>query len=260
MIVLLASPPARADSGVDVKFQGPWAAPDCGNDSEGLILTKNFYLKSTEAGSTFSRADFARHGDYAVLTVAGTAHPAQHTEDSILKIGDAELADVKTWPQAWDDLSLAGRNEYTGCPEAPQAIPVPLVHVMKYIDSLAETCGASMTRACEKLLFSIADTNGNKKISPAEFRKAAAMLFVFAPLAGGQSVATVDLEAAYKTGMGEGRKAADALLAARDANHSGDLDEKELRGIAPLLDSPAVQQALTQTAAVIPAFAAAQHR
>jgi len=248
---------AQAEVSIPAALQGNWASPDCGNYTEGVILTRGFYLKSTEGETAFGPVSLAGGGrDYKALNIAGNVHPVMRTEDSLLKIGNLEGFAPDVWPKTWDELALDGRNEYTGCPEAPAVIPVPLIHVMGFIDEMKKSCAVSVTQACRKLLFSIADSNKNKKISPAEIKKLGAMLFVFAPLAGGGSISTPDLEAAYKAGMDEGEKAADALLSAYDGNHSGDLDEKELRDISPALTG-GVRDALTRLSALLPPFAAA---
>jgi len=54
---------------------------------------------------------------------------------------------------------------------------------MHHIDDIASACHASLTPACSKLLFDIADENKNGKISPKELKNAATMLASLAAVA-----------------------------------------------------------------------------
>jgi hypothetical protein len=256
LIVLLSTASTAQASGVvPADFQGNWAHPDCGNYDEAVILTRFFSLKSTEEKTSFQAVRIQGKGDdYTVLEIDGHPHPALRTEDSLLKIGEMEGANPDAWPKTWDTLPLMGRNEYTGCPETPAVIPLPLTRIMAHIDALHESCAESITADCRKLLFSIVDTNSNGRISRIEIKKAGAMLETFVPLTGGAAISTIVLEAAYKRGVSDGSDLAKTLLTVRDTDESGDLDEKELTGFSSSTASPALQQMLINLGQSFPAF------
>jgi hypothetical protein len=245
----------KTETAVSAAFQGNWAAPDCGHYEEAMVLTASFFLKSTESETTLWPAYPAGRGaDYAVITIAGEDRPAARTEDSLLRLGRLNAPAPKKWPKDWDSLDLNGADEYAGCHDMPALVPLPLVHILAQIDKIAAACAADVTPACRKILFSFVDANKNKKLSPAEFKKAGGLLAVFAALAERHTVPTTDLESAYKQGINDGAVVAGQLLDLRDKNKSGDLDEKELAGFTAELNSAPLQAALKSAGKILPAF------
>lgn len=238
---------SQAAEAVPKDMRGDWAHPDCAEYDEAFIITKFFYLKSSREKTVFHPAALiGARGDYSILEIGGTPHPALRSEDSLLRIGDMGGDPVERWAKEWDDLHLLGRNEYAGCFDTPTVVPLPLVRVMKHVDDVAASCGEEMGAACRRLLFSIVDANDNKRLSPAEFSKAGALVAAFLPLAAGKAVATAEMEAAYRQGVAEGAAAAERLLATQDADGSGDLSLEELEGA----DTPELRKAAAGLARV----------
>lgn len=235
------------------KYAGVWASPDCGSDSLTMIFTPHYVLRSTEATTAFSAVETAaRHKDYDAVTFQGAAQAVARTEDGLLKVGTVE--DMKDWPATWDGLDLAGHSEYSHCDAVSPVVPVPLARVMQKIEAVRDACSAAVTPACGKLLFAMADSNGNKRLSLSEFKKTGAMLGTFIPLLAGKPVATADLEAGYKQGIEDGARVAALLLTARDRDGSNDLDAKEMAGFLSDAPDPALRRALRALGGLFPPF------
>jgi hypothetical protein len=230
-------------------YYGTWSAPDCGNFGEVLIFTKNYALRASEATSAFSPFRVVeRRKDYDVVSFMGATHPVTRTEDGLLKVGEMDEA-AKEWPQTWDELSLAGHSEYSHCHAVPPVVPVPLARVMEKIEGVGDDCAAAVTPACRKALFAVADSNGNKKLSPAEFKKLGALLGTFVPLVPGRAVTMADLEAAYRQGVADGDRIGQALIA---MNGGKDLDAAAAAKLTSALEDPVWKKAIEGLATLFP--------
>ena len=128
LIAFLCSWNSAKAQEIPSEIQGNWASPDCGRYSEGLILSRHFYLKSTKKDMTLLPAQKdGKRADYLILSLGGDKRPIRLEDDGILKIGIyGDKKDAKNW----DDLQLDSRMEYTACPEAPSIVPKLMARLM----------------------------------------------------------------------------------------------------------------------------------
>ncbi|MDD9900126.1 MAG: hypothetical protein OXT65_04035 [Alphaproteobacteria bacterium] len=196
---------------VDRAFIGNWASPDCGHNYEALVITKYFLLHAEEERFKLVTAASTGQGeDYSTLRIEEEDSPAIRSEDSLLSIANMGGTPRKDWAQTWDELAMIGRHEYTGCPDIAPYIPVPLVFALKHIDAIKEVC-TSMTAKCQSLLFSIADSNSDKKLSDSEFKTAGMVAGTLATLADGTYTTTEDVKSGYLHGRTVGEHLAQTL-------------------------------------------------
>lgn len=243
---------AQANSEIPVKIQGNWASPDCGDYAEAVILSRYFYLKSTKKDITLlpirKEAD---RGDYWILGLDGTTHPARLEEDGILKIG---IFSGKKNAKLWENIDLDSRMEYAACDNAPGLVPKMMARLMRYIDRIKEECTVSLTNDCARVLFKMTDANADQKITPSEIKRTIANAFLFAELAERKTLSDAEGEKLAARSKEESRKIAEALMEAHDKNKSGSLDYNELVENFTAPQSPVVKETLVKTGALLPAF------
>lgn len=245
----LNAPKAQANSEVPVKIQGNWASPDCGRYSEGVILSRFFYLKSTKKDMTLLPAALAGEAkDYWTLALGDEKRPSRLEEDGILKIGEGKTG------SEWDDAKLESRMEYTGCADAPTLVPKMMARVMRYVDRIREQCTISLKNDCARVLFKMTDANTDKKLTPSEIKRTVATTLLFAELAAQETITTAEAEKIAALSKTESQKIADALMTDHDKDKSGGLDYNELAEnfVAPRL--PIVKETLVKTGNLLPAF------
>ena len=244
---------AQASDAIPEKIQRNWALPDCGKYEEALVLSRFFYLKSTEKDMTLLPVslDHAQK-DYWILDLGGTETPVQLQEDGVLKIG-AWAADSKK-NKKWDDLSLGETREYSGCSEPPKLLPKVMQRLMRYIDRIKDQCTISVTNECAGVLFKLADEDSSKKLSKKEIQKAVAATIIFAELAEKKTLADKDSLSLIKKSKTDGETIADALLKTYDKDKSKSLDYNELMENFKAPDMPIVKETLTKAGALLPSF------
>ena len=244
---------AQASEEVPKKIQRNWAAPDCGNFDTAVILSRYFYLRSTEDDITLMPASVRnQQKDFVVLDLAGTDTPARLENDAILKMGSF----AKDSPRRgkWEDLKLEDAEEFTGCLDAPKIVPKVLQRFMRYVDRIKEQCTVSVTNECAGVLFKLADENGDKKISAAEIRRTVSSAVLFAELAASQTLSSADAKKLINATKGDAQQLADALLAQYDRNGSKTLDYNELMADFHAPDMPIVKQTLEKAGTLLPSF------
>lgn len=244
---------AQASDAIPETIQRNWALPDCGNYDEALILSRFFYLKSTEKDMTLLPVALDKsQKDYWILDLGGAETPVQLQEDGVLKIGT--WGDGRKSGKKWDDLSIAGSSEYTGCSEAPKLVPKVMLRLMRYIDRIKDQCTVSVSNECAVVLFKLADEDASKKLTKKEIQKAVASTIIFAELAEKKTLPDKESLALIKSSKADGEKIADALLAAYDKDKSKSLDYNELMENFKAPQLPIVKQTLQKAGALLPSF------
>ena len=244
---------AQASDALPKRIQRNWALPDCGKYEEALVISRNFYLKSTENDMTLLPAELvSEQSDYWLLKIGGEKHPALLQEDGVLKIGT--FADGAGTAKKWDALKLDHHDEYTGCVNTPKLIPQQMVRLMRYIDRIKEQCTISVTNECAGVLFKLADENSDKKLTKSEIKRAVASAIIFAELADQGTVADQDsLKLIAKSKM-NGELIATELLKSYDKNDSKTLDYNEIVEDFHAPELPIVKETLTKAGNLLPAF------
>lgn len=252
---------AQAAAGEDAPdYYGIWASPDCATYNQVFVFTEHYMMHALDATVEFSEVtDVRGRDDYTVASFAGKTHPLARTEDGLLIVGDmGEAVPGEAvpgeWPARWDDLSMEGDSEYTHCAEMPALMPVPLSDVMKDIEGVRAVCSGDAGNACARLLFRIADNDGNKALSMKEFMRAGAILGAFTPLLRGGPVEVKELEDGHKLGMGQGAALASLVLETRDTNASGGLESAEMEGFLKETDDAALRDAASRLGGLFPAL------
>lgn len=233
------------------KIQGNWASPDCGRYSEGLILSRHFYLKSTKKDMTLLPArKTGEKADYLILSLGGEQRPTRLEDDGILKIG---VYGEKAAAKNWDDLQLDSHMEYTACTDAPAIVPKMMARLMRYIDRIGDQCTVSLKNDCARVLFKMTDANSDKKITPSEIKRTVANALLFGELAARKTVPDASSEKLVALSKTEGQKIADDLMK-KDANKSGNLDYNELVENFTPPELPIVKETLLKMGNLLPAF------
>lgn len=214
------------------KIQGHWALPDCGIYDEALLFTRHFYLKSSADGLSLREAALDRDGgDYMILSLAGAAAPVQVESDGILTLGVLEKSPARrtrNWPRLWERLPIDQTIEYTSCTAAPSVVPKNMVRLMRFIDRIRSACAVTDSRDCARVVFKLADSDNNNRLSRAEITAATESLLLFAEMGAQQSINADDMKKIKARAAEEGKRIGDDLLARYDANKSGDLDYNEI--------------------------------
>jgi len=244
---------AQASDGIPKQIQRNWALPDCHKYDEALVLSRYFYLQSTDNDMTLLPAEVASEkDDYWILKIGGENHPAQLQEDGVLKIGT--YGTKGTGGKTWDSLDLDHRDEYTGCEKPPKLIPNVMLRLMRYIDRIKDQCTLSVTNECAGVLFKMADENSDKKLSQSEIKHAVAAAIIFAELAEKQTVADKDSLALIAKSKVNGEMIATDLLRNYDANNSKSLDYNEIVADFKAPEFPIVKETLLKAGTLLPAF------
>jgi hypothetical protein len=245
---------AQASDEMPKKVQRNWASPDCGDYDTALIISRFFYLKSTEDEMSLMPATLSsQKQDYFVLDLAGTDTPARLENDAILKIG-SYAKDSPRGPDTWDDLKLDDTEEFTGCLEAPAIVPKVLQRFMRYVDRIKEQCTLSVNNECAGVLFKLADENGDKRLSVAEIRRTVSSAVLFAALADKKTLTSQEAMKLIHDSAPQAQQVADALMAAYDKKHSGKLDYNELMADFHAPDVPIVKETLEKAGTLLPSF------
>lgn len=252
---------AQEDSGflttqnaIPVKFQGNWASPDCGRNSEALILSKYFYLKAGKSDlSLLPLSAEGKGSDYEILSIAGIKKPLRLEEDSILKVGTYTKGGGRK-SDHWDSLPLDSHMEYAGCLDAPKIVPKMMARFMRYIDRVKEQCTASLSNDCARVLFKMTDVSSDKKLAPSEIKRTAATAFLLAALADGQTLTSKQSTAIAEQSAADAQAVSDMMMVMLDKNKSGDLDYNEVveNFTAPQL--PVIAKTLASLGNFFPAF------
>jgi len=159
---------------IPVKMQGVWAAPDCKNVDEALILASGYGFRTDGAANTlWPLPPVTQKRDYWLMQMNGEQNPVRLEADGVLKIISMPKPE-KGWPSKWSALHTDEAQEYMGCAETPALLPEPLVRAMKHIDALAAACTGGT--GCAENFFKAADENHDGKVSLRELRNAAISL------------------------------------------------------------------------------------
>jgi hypothetical protein len=245
---------AQASDEIPKKIQRNWAQPDCGDVEEAVVLSRYFYLRSTETDLTLLPAGLdGKRQDYWLMDFGGAATPARLENDGILKIGTPAKPGAG-WPKTWDQLPLDDTQEYTGCEAAPKVVPKVLQRLMRYIDRIKEQCTMSVTNECAGVLFKLADENGDRKISEAEIRRTALSAILFAELAQRKNLSSAEAMKIVADSRMAALQIADAVLAAHGKTRSQSLDYNELMGDFKPPELPIVKQTLEKAGVLLPSF------
>lgn len=232
---------------VPTKIRGNWALPDCGNTEEGVIITRHFYLQSNKDGSQlWPLTPVSARKDYWLMPVEGVTRPVRLENDGVLKIGIFDRS-PKNWPARWDKIRADDHREYMGCAEIPAIVPDPLVRVMKHMDDIESACHASLSSTCTRLLFKIADTNKNGKISREEMKDAAMMLASLAALAPNHTANRDTIDRAVYDSMRETDRVY-ARLGGREMRY------EDFNGFVMKADSVQLRAALKNVGMIVPGF------
>lgn len=243
---------AQASDSIPQNIQRNWALPDCGNYEEALVLSRYFYLKSTEKDMTLLPATVdSKKKDFWILDLGGEETPVQLQEDGVLKIG--AWGDSRRGSE-WDKLSLAGSSEYTGCVEPPKLVPKVMLRMMRFIDRIKDQCTVSVTNECAGVLFKMADEDSSKKLTKKEIEKAVSATIIFAALADKKTLPDKESLALIKSSKADGTKIANLLLATYDKDKSKSLDYNELMEDFKAPDMPIVKDTLLKAGVLLPSF------
>lgn len=243
---------AQASDSIPQNIQRNWALPDCGNYEEALVLSRYFYLKSTEKDMTLLPATVdSKKKDFWILDLGGEETPVQLQEDGVLKIG--AWGDSRRGSE-WDKLSLAGSSEYTGCVEPPKLVPKVMLRMMRFIDRIKDQCTVSVTNECAGVLFKMADEDSSKKLTKKEIEKAVSATIIFAALADKKTLPDNESLALIKSSKADGTKIANLLLATYDKDKSKSLDYNELMEDFKAPDMPIVKDTLLKAGVLLPSF------
>lgn len=243
---------AQASDSIPQNIQRNWALPDCGNYEEALVLSRYFYLKSTEKDMTLLPATVdSQKKDFWILDLGGEETPVQLQEDGVLKIG--AWGDSRRGSE-WDKLSLAGSSEYTGCVEPPKLVPKVMLRMMRFIDRIKDQCTVSVTNECAGVLFKMADEDSSKKLTKKEIEKAVSATIIFAALADKKTLPDKESLALIKSSKADGLKIANLLLATYDKDKSQSLDYNELMEDFKAPDMPIVKDTLLKAGKLLPSF------
>ena len=245
---------AQASEEVPKKVQRNWASPDCGNFDTAVILSRNFYLKSTEADMTLLPAAVShQEKDYFILDLAGTDTPARLENDAILKIG-SYAKDGPRRPDNWEDLKLDDTEEFMGCLDAPKIVPKVLQRFMRFVDRIKEQCTLSVSNECAGVLFKLADENGDKKVNAAEIRRTVGSAVLFAALAQQQTLGSKEAMKLVNDSKAPALQIANLLLVEYDKDKSKTLDYNELMADFHAPDLPIVKDTLEKAGTLLPSF------
>jgi len=245
---------AQASNETPKALQRNWAQPDCGNNDAAVILSRYFYLKSTEKDMTLLPAALEKaQKDYWILDLGGQELPARLEEDGVLKIGAYADGSPKK-PGVWEQLKLDAADEYMGCLDAPGAVPKVLQRFMRFADRIKEQCTISISNSCAGVLFKLADDNSDNRLSVAEIRRAVGSAVLFAELAEKKTLASKEALKLVAGSAPAGQEIADALLAAHDADKSKTLDYNELMTDFKAPDLPVVKATLEKAGELLPSF------
>ena len=245
---------AQASEEVPKKVQRNWASPDCGNFDTAVVLSRNFYLKSTEDDMTLLPVSVShQQKDYFILDLAGTDTPARLENDAILKIG-SYAKDGPRRPENWEDLKLDDTEEFTGCLDAPKIVPKVLQRFMRYVDRIKEQCTLSVSNECAGVLFKLADENGDKKVSAAEIRRTVGSAVLFAALAERQTLSAKEAMQLVNDSKAPAMQIANLLIGEYDKDGSKTLDYNELMTDFHAPDLPIVKDTLQKAGTLLPSF------
>lgn len=245
---------AQASDEIPKTAQRNWASPDCGNYDTAVILSRYFYLKSTEADMTLMPARLRdQKQDYWLFDLAGADTPARLENDGILKIG-TYAKDGPRRPENWDDLKLDDTAEFTGCLEAPKIVPKVLQRFMRFADRIKEQCSLSVTNECAGVLFKLADENGDHRLSVPEIRRTVSSAVLFAALAEKKTLTTEEAAKLIADSKADAETMAETLIAQYDKNHSKTLDYNELMADFHAPDLPIVKATLEKAGNLLPSF------
>jgi hypothetical protein len=245
---------AQASEEVPQKVQRNWASPDCGNYDTAVILSRYFYLKSTENQMTLMPASTRREQkDYFVLNLAGADTPARLENDAILKMG-AFAKDSSHSAKNWEDLKLDEAEEFTGCLDAPKIVPKVLQRFMRYVDRIKDQCTLSVNNECAGVLFKLADEDGDKKLSTAEIRRTVSSAVLFAALADKRTLTSDEASQLVKDSTVDANAVATMLMKDYDKDSSKSLDYNELMADFHAPDLPIVKDTLVKAGALLPSF------
>ena len=245
---------AQASEEVPKKVQRNWASPDCGSYDTAVILSRSFYLKSTDDDMTLMQASMSHEQkDYFILDLGGADTPARLENDAILKMG-SYAKDGPRRPEKWEDLKLEDTEEFTGCLDAPKIVPKVLQRFMRYVDRIKEQCTISVSNECAGVLFKLADENGDKKVSVAEIRRTVGSAVLFAALAEKQTLSSKEAMKLVNDSKGPALQIANLMIAEYDKDHSKTLDYNELMADFHAPDLPIVKDTLEKAGALLPSF------
>lgn len=223
---------AQELTAIPAKIQGNWALPHCGIYDEALLFTRYFYLKSAPAGISLRPAGLDVEGeDYMILALDGAAAPVQVENDGIMTLGILEKSPAKrtrNWPRQWDSLPHDQTVGYASCADAPSVLPPNMVRLMRYIDRMRDECSITGSKGCARVIFKLADSNNNNRLSTAEIKAATESLMLLAEMGAQKTLNTAAVHKVKARATVEGTRIAADLMARYDANKSGDLDYNEI--------------------------------
>jgi hypothetical protein len=245
---------AQASEEVPKKVQRNWASPDCGNYDTAVILSRYFYLKSTESEMTLAPVSVQREqNDYFILNLAGSDTPARLENDAILKMGEY-AKDSPRHPKNWEDLKLDAAEEFTGCLDAPKIVPKVLQRFMRYVDRIKEQCTLKVDNECAGVLFKLADEDGDRKLSAAEIRRTVSSAVLFAALADKGTLTSEEASKVIADSKTDAEAIAIMLLKDYDKDGSKSLDYNELMANFHAPDMPIVKDTLAKAGKLLPSF------
>lgn len=243
---------AQASDALPREIQRNWAQPDCGNYDEALILSRFFYLRSTQQDMTLLPARVKwKQPDHWVLDLGGDQTPVRLEADGVLKMGTAGTGRKSA---LWEELESEDTHEYTGCMDTPKLVPKLMTRLMRFIDRIKEQCTLKITNECAGVLFKLADENHDKKLSKAEIKRAVASTILFAGLAEKRTLPDAEALTLVKQSKADGDKIADELLKAHDKDNSKSLDYNELVTDFQPPNLPVVKETLVKAGALLPSF------
>lgn len=153
------------------------------------------------------------------------------------------------------DPSISDKADYTPCTTLPKLIPKTTHRLIRYLDRVKEQCVLSVKNDCARVMFKLADENNNRKLTPAEFKKAAAAAVLFGRLAKAKTLTRADMKTLASETRSEIDKLTSDFFTLYDKNKSKDLDYNELVSndfTAP--PSPLLKVTLEEIGIFIPAF------
>lgn len=211
-------------------IQGNWSLPDCRRQEQMIVFGNGYILKIMPEYVSLYEATLTGKGEgYYILSINDSEEIAVSlSSDGLLDVGYPPAGKKIPAKKIWDDLDRDNTEEYSHCIEIINARHQPGFGAMAHLSQALDACSDPQSKTCGDTLFSIADTDDNKKLTQEEMLGAGLMLAYITEAAESESVPLATLETAMAKARTEISAVAGMLMTRLDTDKSKSLTRAEL--------------------------------